>query len=71
MSNQQSMTRVPCFIFGLRSPIACDTLCLGQVMLDFIKFFLPFVAVLFALLYVFLINPDVLTAFGWWLRDTF
>ena len=40
-------------------------------MLDFIKFFLPFVAVVFLLLYIFLINPDVLTAFGWWLRDNF
>ena len=43
----------------------------ARFMLDFIKFFLPFVAAMFVLLYVFLINPDVLTAFGWWLRDTF
>jgi hypothetical protein len=64
--------RVPCFYIWTRNPIALWYSLPGPTfMLDLIKFFLPFVAIVFLLFYVFFINPDVLIEFGWWLRDNF
>ena len=39
-------------------------------MRDFFTIFLPIVAVLFLLTYVFLINPDTLAELGGWLRGS-
>jgi hypothetical protein len=54
------------FIFGLAIRSRCGTL-RGR---DFIAFFLPFGAIVFLLVYVFLINPDALTEVGRWLQDS-
>jgi hypothetical protein len=63
---------VPCFYIWTRNPIALWYSLPGAMfMLDLIKYFLPFVAVVVLLFYVFFINPDVLTEFGWWLRNNF
>ena len=40
-------------------------------MREFITVFLPLGTIVFLFAYVFLINPDVLTEFGWWLQNFF
>jgi hypothetical protein len=38
-------------------------------MRDFITLFLPLGAIVFLLAYVFLVNPEILSDFGWWLQQ--
>jgi hypothetical protein len=43
----------------------------GNVMCEFIHYFLPLGAAVFLIIYIFLFNPDALTEFGWWLQKLF
>jgi hypothetical protein len=40
-------------------------------MRDFITFMLPIAVCVFLIIYLFLINPDVLAEFGYWLQKFF
>ena len=40
-------------------------------MRELITVVLPFGAVVLLIVYLFLLNPDVLTEFGWWLQKFF
>ena len=72
---------VPAIEFSVRSMLSgpCTapnfsrygTLRRGHAMRDFIVFVLLFGVILFLLAYFFLINPDLLTEFGYWLQNFF
>ena len=47
------------------------TLRRGHAMRDFIVLVLSFGGIVFLLAYFFLINPDLLTEFGYWLQNFF